>query len=104
MNLYQSGAMNFEDGNMGVGVAVVTADALATGQVPDPLSDLSQDWYYWHAWRGLLGFEAQHYQQFDIKTSRCLREGYRLMWATQHFTQEVATLMQVNLRTLWTLQ
>jgi len=101
---YSTTAASFEEYNLGVGVAVVTADALTAGATPDPLSDLSQDWYYYHAWEGNLGFEAQHYQEFDIRSARRLREGYRLGWVTQSFTMEVAGKLFVRLRSLWTLE
>ena len=91
--------------NIGVGVAVITKDALSVGTVPDPLSDLEQDWYYWHSWEGNLGFaDGQHYKEFDNRSARRLREGYRLAWIFQNFTQELVGEVQVNLRTLWTLE
>ena len=94
----------FETSNLGVGVTVITKDALSAGQVPEPLSDLEHDWYYWHAWEGIVGLENQHEQMFDIKTSRRIREGFRLAWISQNFTQEVATTLNVRLRSLWTLE
>jgi len=102
---YFHNAATFEQFNIGVGIAVVTKDALAAGALPDPLSDLEQDWYYWHSWEGLLGFsDGQHQENFDIRTARKLREGYRLAFMMQSFTQELEGEIQVNLRTLWTLE
>jgi len=94
----------FEDANIGVGVAVVTKDAMSIGTMPDPLSDLEHDWYYWHAWEGIVGLENQHEQTFDIRSARKLREGYRLAFISQNFTQELSTTLRVRLRTLWTLE
>jgi len=101
---YSSIVAGFEKYNYGVGVAVMTSDAIVAGATPDPLSDLSQDWYYYDAWEGILGLENNHTRYFDIRTARRIREGYRLGWVTQMFTQEVVGQMRVRLRSLWTLE
>ncbi len=104
LNYFHSAASN-EKFNLGIGVSVLTKDALTIGSVPDPLSDLEHDWYYWHAWEGNLGFaDGQHSVDFDIRSSRRLREGFRLGWITQNFTQELVGLLRVRLRTLWILE
>ena len=100
---YMQIAASFEPFNFGVGVAVITNDALAAGAVPDPLTDLTHDWYFWYAWEGNLGFEVQHTKEFDICSSRRLREGYRLVWVVQNLIQELPGQLQCNFRTLWTL-
>ena len=103
LNYYTEAAVS-EVFNIGVGVVVVTAEALAAGVVPDPLSDTTQDWYYYHAWQGNLSQDDQHTQNFDIRSARRLREGYALAWSTQNFTQEVAGKLSVRIRSLWTLE
>ena len=104
LNYYQTPA-SFEEFNIGIGVSIVTADALGegSGAMPDPLTDLTHDWYYWHGWEGMLGLEAQHNQVFDIRSSRRLREGFRLVWISQNFSQEVVGKLRVHLRTLWSM-
>ena len=104
-NFHPAGTFSLtEQYQFGVGVAVVTQDANFAGAVPDPLIDVLQDWYYWHAWNGLLSEATPNYQwSFDIRTARKLREGYRLVWVSQVFAEEIGSELKVNLRTLWTL-
>ncbi len=84
---------------------LVTSDALASGGVPDALSDAQQDWYFWHAWRGELANTGQlNYNfSFDIHSARKLREGYRLVWVTENPAVELLADLNVRLRTLWRL-
>ena len=100
---YYHEAASIETFNYGIGVAVITQDALAAGAVPDPQVDLNQDWYYWDSWEGVLINEGQHQVNFDIRTARKLREGYRLVMVMQSFIQELAGFIRVDMRNLWTL-
>jgi len=94
-----------QDYNVSIGIAVVTADAVAAGVVPDPVGDAQQDWYYWTAWEGELNSAGQSNwtKEFDIRTSRRLREGYRLMFQSENSVQELGATLFVRLRTLWSL-
>ncbi len=99
-NYFQRAAA-IEESNIAVGVCVVTAEALAAGTVPDPLTDVTQDWYYWDHWEGMVGLDGQHQVNFDIRSSRRLRERYRLVWISQNAVQELDTEIQVSMRALW---
>ena len=86
--------------SIGIGVGVLTADALAALVSPDPLSDTDQDWYYW--WGGSrqvssLGLEWSA----DIRSARKLRGGYRLVLVAENETNELTTVVDVTARTLW---
>ena len=101
---YSSVVAGFEQYNYGIGIAVVTKDALTAGVVPDPLTDQEQDWYYWDAWEGILGLENNYTKTFDIHTARKIREGYRLALVLENTTQEVVGQMRIRMRSLWTLE
>ena len=91
------------DYNVSMGVCVVTIDAFLASAVPDPASDVTQDWYFWNAWEGAMintGLSNQT-GYFDIRSARRLREGYRLVWVSENVVMELAGTLQVNLRTLW---
>ena len=87
--------------NISVGIAVVSQ--AVTSQVPTPVGDPSQDWYYWSVWSGILSPTSNINQTvtFDIRTSRRLREGYRLVFVSENVIQELASDVRVRLRTLW---
>jgi len=91
--------------NVFIGIAVVTIDALAALAVPDPASDVTQDWYWWSAWEGGiadLGLSSRT-MQFDIRTARRLREGYRLVLVSENLTQELASEFHLRARGLWSM-
>ena len=91
--------------SLAVGVAVVTQDAVAAGFIamPNPLTDVEQDWYLW--WYGNLGV-SDHTVLFldrDIRSARRLRGGYRLVLITETEVTELSTEISVMARTLWML-
>ena len=94
-------AIGVEEQNYNIGVSVMTADALFAGATPDPRDDVLQDWYYWRGWEGMVSDDQNHEASFDIRSSRRLREGFRLAWVTQNSSTEVDAEMRVHLRTLW---
>ena len=106
INLYADSIVGAEEANFALGIAVVTEDALTAFAVPDSQFDLDQDWYYWYAWRGLVGNTGGGPQltvNFDIHSVRRLRGGYRLMLTIQHTITEVQNRLTWNARTLWSL-
>ena len=95
--------------DLDVGILVVTADALAVGVVPDPATDATQDWYFWsHLDTHLPANDSNTMNQgiipIDIKTSRRLRQGYRLVLVLDKGTTASAVNLSVGLRILWNLQ
>ncbi len=94
---------SLEDYEFAVGVSVVTIDALSAGATPDPLTDVTQDWYFWDSWLGKLNAvgTSTYTKSFDIRSSRRLREGFRLVWVTENPAIEIAGLLSMSLRTLW---
>ena len=69
-----------------IGIAVVTMDAMAAGALPDPLGDFQQGWYYWTQRPMLVDAEAGLRTldfDFDVRTMRKLRGGYRLALITE---------------------
>ncbi len=96
---------------LGIGITVATVDAFIAGALPDPLTDLRQDWYYWRASAWHPGpTAASNANNFitipiDIRSGRRLREGFRLIAIIEkEITTEVAWNMVLSLRSLWTLQ
>ena len=91
---------------VGIGVVVVTRDS-ATGNpnVPDPLSDFQQSWYYW-AIRNAIGEAGGAHMtswDWDIRTKRRLRSGYDMIFTLENPTNEFATDVDVTFRMLWTI-
>ena len=92
--------------HLGIGVGVVSLDALVAGAVPDPLSDFNQDWYYWTS-RFLKhvtanqGPPAQQWE-IDIRSRRRLRGGYALMLAAETPIGGVDQELHIGMRNLWT--
>ncbi len=90
---------------MSLGIVVVTEDGFLGGSVPDPESDFNQDWYYWtrrslqHSSVG--DGNAMVEWDFDIRSMRRLRGGYRLIGIVETPTQAVATVQMISLRALW---
>jgi len=88
----------------GVGVAVLGHEAFDGLAVPDPLvGDFSQGWYYQTerayqrtaAGGGMLTWEV------DIRTSRVLRAGYKLVMVSRSPVNPVAITVRVGIRMLW---
>jgi len=95
---------------LGIGIAVVTLDAFTSGALPDPLGDLNHDWYFWRASAWHLpgvdpGQDAFTTMPIDIRSSRRLRGGYRLIVIVEkEVTTEVSWNMVFSLRSVWALQ
>jgi len=94
-----------------IGVCVVTEDALTAGATPDPEGDPGQDWYYW-SHKSLHGQAVDisidsgiaMRDQFDIRTARRLREGYRLALVIHKSATSQIWNVDVGMRNLWALQ
>ena len=88
----------------GVGVVVVTADALAVPSavaLPDPMADEEQDWYYWWTGEVSLSDEGLLPVKIDIRSARKFRGGYRLVLLTENVIAELTTEVSIMARTLW---
>jgi len=107
---HAAAAQALENVDMGFGICVITKDALAAGETPDPIGavDQNQDWYWWHTFNHEVGpagtDEGLIKIPIDIRTSRRLRGGYRLALITQKTTTELGQDVVVSLRLLWALQ
>ena len=87
---------------LGLGVAVISEDAMQVPVTPSPLTDVNQDWYYWWAGTPTLGQDrTERLFSVDIRSARKLRGGYRLSMTWQNFLSEVGTELSVMVRTLW---
>ena len=95
--------VSLADYNMSVGITLLTIDALAAFAVPDPAADVTQDWYFWDSWGGGMQADGSSNitRAFDIRSSRRLREGFRLIWVTDNLVMELAGVLDVRIRTLW---
>jgi len=103
-------AQALEEQEVAIGITVVTKDAIAAFAVPDPLSTLDQnhDWYYWSSRNGTLGpagsDDGSWVWNFDIRTSRRLRGGYRLVYIVEKDLTELGIEINTSVRNLWFLQ
>jgi len=92
---------------LATGISVVTADALAALALPDPIGDVATDWYYWTAAAAIMGAAAQTNPveiDADIRTSRVLRGGYRLVLSTESpASNDVDTNVSLAIRALWVI-
>ena len=110
---WENASANDDHFDLGVAIAVVTEDALTGSEVPTPLdfSDQDQGFYFW-ATRSIhletSSVDAAGSQltiPIDIRTSRRLRGGYRLVLvAEKGVTVEVSLNVSISLRSLWTVQ
>jgi len=111
---FENAGANPDHINVGVAIMVVTEDALGAGVIPSPFTDLRQDFYFWRATAFHLdqagGAQSSvdayvELAKIDLRTSRRLREGYRLvMGVEKDATSEVSWNFTTSLRTLWRLQ
>ena len=85
------------------GVIRISNDAFLAGPaaVPAPMTDLTQDWYYW--WGGFppLFNEATQVVAVDIRSARRLRGGDRLVLIMENPVNELAIELSIMRRTLW---
>ncbi len=86
-----------------IGIAVITNDAFAAGAVPDPLTDAQQSWYYWNHIIVVPVGGAPHVTvvDFDMRTMRKLRGGYKLVAVVQNGTNVIALTVFATFRNLW---
>ncbi len=90
--------------DIGLGISVVTNDAFAAPVIPDPLSDFQQGWYYWTERTGFLTPEFPSYHwDAEIRSMRKLRSGFKLILTTENPITELAHLVSITARTLWTV-
>ena len=93
---------------MAWGVAVVTADALVAGAVPDPLTDEAQAWYYWDAYEGTIAIIGEGPRggleiKFDIRSKRRLRSGYRLAFIIEKEASPSPVEVFLASRAVWSV-
>jgi len=88
------------------GISVVTIDAFTAGATPDPLGDPGQDWYWWRG--ATLDLPASPAAlgplpswDVDLRTSRRLREGFRLALVIDKNASTIAIDVSVAFRGLW---
>jgi len=112
------GNINWENGSgtgehieLGIGIAVITEDALTGLAAPTPLdvNDDDQDWYFWATRSEHIASVGNITQTFDlpinIRTSRKLRGGYRLVAMVEKgVTVETSWNISISMRLLWKLQ
>ncbi len=105
-----SGSASIDEAHIAVGMTVVTKDAVAAGALPDPFTDLEHDWYFWYSthWHILLdaaqGSTNVLRVTWDLKTSRRLREGYRLVLLIEKDVTELGFQTRTSMRNLWKLR
>ncbi len=88
-----------------MGICVVTNDAFAAAAVPDPLTDAQQSWYYWtqRVYSAVNAAEARVSWDFDMRTMRKLRGGYKLIGVLQNPTNQSNQTVSLAFRNLWTV-
>jgi len=78
--------------------------------VPDPLGDQTQAWYYWRSQQFINVANTPQTSalmwEFDIRTSRRVRGGFRLAWVSESLGGAgvySGLILSVSIRTLWRL-
>ena len=88
--------------HIGIGLSLVIQDAVGV-VTPDPLTD-DMGWYYHMTDRFHLSFGggSRNLAEFDIRTSRRLRAGFRLLMVKQNGATSAGTLdLSFHARALW---
>ncbi len=102
---FQDDVASITPNSVVVGFAVVTADAFAAGALPDPVADSNQDWLYWtrRSVQGItaIGQATPNRWEADIRSMRRLRGGYKLVMIIENQANQVASSLEVAVRTLW---
>ena len=94
-------AVNEDTGiRMCLGVYVASHEAFAQVALSDPCSDEGQDWYYWTQ-RTVASVNGLQWD-VDIRTARRLRAGYKLILVVNNQLNEVASTLNLSIRSLWT--
>jgi len=92
-----------------IGIVVVTAEALAAVILPNPRGSQSNDWYYWtqktaHMLGNNTGEGDPTWRwQFDLRSMRKLREGYRLACVVVKDDSTQLSVNHITFRNLWKL-
>ena len=83
-----------------IGVYVISEEAFDQVAFMDPLADVQQGWYYWT----FLTSSVQNFPgtvHFDIRTSRKLRQGYKLVAVANNPLNDEVSDITLNARALW---
>jgi len=91
---------------VGLGITVMTNDAMAGTALPDPLTgDFQQAWFYWTVRQITLQSTSVPREQFwdaDIRSARKLRGGFKLVIISESVsTNDIDTSLFINMRNLW---
>ncbi len=86
-----------------IGFYVGTHEAIIGGSLLDPQSDLQQAWYYW-TFLSATALNSQQIVNFDIRTQRRLRAGYKFIAVANNPLNAQASKISLSLRLLWQIQ
>ncbi len=86
-----------------LGIYVGIHEAIIGGALLDPQSDLQQAWYYW-TFLSVLQPSTPTTLEFDIRTSRRLRAGYKLIAVANNPFNAQVSKISLSLRLLWQIQ
>ena len=86
-----------------IGIYVLSDEAFDSLAFADPLADVQQPWYYW-TFTTIANTSTPQVIPFDIRTSRRLRQGYRLMAVTNNVLNDQQTKITLSARAVWTQQ
>jgi len=95
--------------NFGVGIGIISQQALAQLEILAPLSTINdnQDWYYWtgrSTFRDTNDNLAPNYWDADIRSQRRLRAGYSLVMSIEPESVNTTNLtITASVRALWAI-
>ncbi len=91
--------------NVAAGITVMSLDGFSGGNVPDPLTDTDQSWWYWTRMTpGLVSVDqGSDPVKFDIRTARNIRRGFRLILVFEAGVNPGSITFDLSARILWTL-
>ena len=69
---------------------------------PNPLTDINQGWYLWRALQSVrITAEMNYTWEFDIRTARVVRGGFRLVGVLETGTNPGPVRLSLSGRMLW---
>ena len=89
-----------------IGITIVTEDALdPIAQIPDPLFDAEQSWYYWanREYSAPAGAGTMSQWDADIRSMRKLRGGFRIIAISETPPTTFPTNVTISMRALWSV-
>ena len=87
-----------------LGIGIMSLDGFNGGNVPDPLTDLDHSWWFHEAVIKHFSGSNDVQMPIDIKTSRNLQRGFRLILVAEAGSNPSTIEWSFTARLLWTIR